>query len=264
MNENSGSGSDLWRAVAKLWYVVLACVLAAVAVGAWYASRPQEWTSEATLLLRPSPGNALSAETMTSSQQSVIALNTEAALVTSPAVVQLANDQSAKDDSSVRFKAGDPRVDASVADNTQIMTIRFRGESSAEATDGARALAKAFLDFRLNQSTQVRQRRLDALKDQLDDAQDRLTRWLSASTPEDKAVAATQVQLWSSRVAAVQESIGTAESEDTNPGRVVAPPSTPERTGLAPTTLLLAAGLLGLIVGAALALLLAAFRRRRV
>lgn len=244
----------------KFWYVVLALLLLGVAGGFWYSSQPAVWDSRATVLLRPTPGNALSPDMLVSAQQSIIGISTEAQLVTSAPVILAVNEEL-----DTELEPGDEHISVSAAQNTQILAITYRADTAAEAFEGARVIANTYLDFRRSQSTEVQDRKLDTLNDELADAQRRLTRWLRNTDTDtrDRAVAATQVQLWSSRVAAVQESIGLIEAEDIDPGRLVAPPSKAESDRASASTVWGVALGGGLLAGMALAVMLGWLRMRK-
>lgn len=240
------------------WIIpIVVGVLVGLAIALTYASRPVTWTSTASILLRPTPGNAWSPDMLVSSQQSTIALTTEATLVNTPPVLELVNKDLGTD-----LDPEDGRVSATVASNTQILSVTFRANSKGEARDGAASVAQSFLSYRESQSTTVQDRRLDSLNADLKTAESRLQKWLGTNGPGQQSLANTQVQLWSSRVAALQESIGTAEGVDTDPGRMVAPPSSPTRQQYR-TSLVLGTGIgVGAVVGAVGAWLLELRRNR--
>lgn len=204
--------------------LVLTIVLVGGGVGlaAWFQERPATWSSTSTVLLRPTPGNAWSPEMLVSSQQSTIALATEASLVNSPPVIDAVNGKL-----DAELEAGTPRISASVAQNTQVLSVSFQAPSAAEAREGANAVADSFLEYRTEQSQAVQERRLKSQRAQLREAQSRLRIWIGKQGTANPAVVQSQTQLWSSRVSALQEAIGTTESIDTDPGRVVAPPTAP-------------------------------------
>src|SRR4051794_14668808 len=69
--------------------IIAITVLVTTMAGAFAMSRAPHYTSSARVLVRPLPGNALSSDSIASSQQITVAMETEAGLVNSPAVTKL-------------------------------------------------------------------------------------------------------------------------------------------------------------------------------
>ncbi|MEP6664813.1 MAG: hypothetical protein ABJA81_00020 [Nocardioidaceae bacterium] len=234
-------------AIRRRWPLVLlvAVVFAAAAAGL-VAGRPTEFTAAARTLLRPIPGNALSADATQSSQQITIAMETEAQLVTSPDVVTLVNDKLGSS-----LVAGSAAVVASVPANTEIIRIEFTAGTPQEAQDGAQAFADAFLRYREQQAKDTQNRQIDSLRSQLTAAQkgfDKASKASESVIPPPGSAA--QVQLFAGRVATLQDSIGNAEAIDTNAGSVVTPAALPQSAaGLSKVVLIAAAGIAGFAFG---------------
>jgi polysaccharide biosynthesis transport protein len=231
---------------------VLVIVIAFTCAGIGYALlRPSHYTSTAKVLIRPLTGNNLSPDTLSSGQQVTVAMTTEAGLVTSP-------DVYARVQEALRPQPVPPpsAVTALVPPNTTIVQVRVTAGSAVVAANGAQAYANAFLAYRAGQTLRVRDTELTSLHAQERQASAKLTAAsASAASQKPPPDAATQVQLWATRLATIKGSIGDLEATDKNPGSVVAaavPPSSPD--GLNPILLVLAAIIIGLGVGAVLAI----------
>ncbi|KRF13761.1 hypothetical protein ASG90_13045 [Nocardioides sp. Soil797] len=222
---------------------------------AWFSTGGgTTYSSTAAVLLRPIPGNALSPEIGSSSQQSTVALETEAELVNSPSVLDMVNRDLGTD-----LAPPDHRIVATVATNTQILDITFTAPTSAEAREGARSAATSFLQYRADQSDAVQTRQLGRLDTQLETAKEQLRQASQKNQNNPTSGNATQVQLYAGRVAALQESIGSIEATDTDPGTLIAPASRPVKSKTPRTLITLGA----LLVGLGLGVMLALWRQRR-
>ncbi len=239
-------------AIRRRWpLVLLVAVLFAVAAAALVAGRPSEYTSAARALLRPIPGNALSADSTQSSQQITIAMETEAQLVTSPEVVKLVNEEL-----GTSFEAGTTDVVASVPANTEILRIEFTAGTPAEAQAGAQAFAEQFLIYRSQEAERTQDRQIKSLRGQRAAAVEGFdTASRQAEQINPRPGAAAQVQLFAGRIASLDEAIGNAEAIDTTPGTVTTPAALPQSAaGLSKIALIGAAGMAGIGFGLVLAI----------
>lgn len=234
------------------WRIVVAvALLFTVAVGAFALSQSPSYTATAKVLVQPIPGNALTSDLSSNTSQTTVAMETEASLVTSPEVTTLAN-KTLRDN----LDAGSPAVTATVPENTLIVRIDFKANSRARAQAGAQAFATAFLAYRSDKAKANVKFTLDSLEKQAKTAQDNLKRAsTTASGPKPPPDAASQVQLYASRLAGLQASIGELQTTNTQSGSVVTPARVPDsRTGVSPALLIGAAALLSIAGGLAIAI----------
>ncbi len=240
----------------RWWIPVVFALLAALGGWALASSRTATYTSSVEVLVRPLVGNPLAPDTGVSTQQVTSAMATEAQVVDSEAVADLAAPSL-----SEPWVPGSGTVKSEVPSNSQIVDITFQAESADDAQAGAQATAEAFLDNRAVVAKQAQSQRIDILKNQAASARESLERAVKASA-SDKAgpEAAQQVQLVANQLVTIRTTMSTLRATGGNPGTVVAPASLPESPGGPPAYLLaLAAGLLGLLLGAGVAI----WRERR-
>jgi Mrp family chromosome partitioning ATPase len=177
-------------------------------------------------------------------------METEAGLVNSPNVAALV----AKAMKS-NVTAGSTAVAASVPPNTQIVEIQYTSSSARRAQEGAQAYADAFLVFRASQANDNLQHQLNILAKQAKSAEDSLKKSsVAASSAKPPADAAAQVQLFTNRLANLQETIGQLQAQATDAGSVVTPATAPPApTGISPLLLILGAACFALLAGVCLA-----------
>ena len=235
--------------------IVVAVAITGVVAGATLI-RHRQYAASAEVLLRPISGNPLSPTSTANGQQVTVAMETEAGLVTSPGVVDLVNKKL-----GTSLDAGLRAVKATVPPNTEIVQIKFTGKTPAVAAQGAQAFAEAFLTYRQSQAAATQNFQLDSLQKQSKDAQDGLKKAsaaaASSSAPTD---AGAQVQLYASRLATLQDSIGSLLASNTDSGTVVTPAAKPHKpAGIPPYVFIAVAALMGLALG----LILAIWRERK-
>ena len=235
----------------RLWIPVLFALVAAL--GAWYLadSRSSTYTSSVQVLVRPLVGNPLAPDTGFSSQQVTSAMATEAQVVNSQDVADLANPTLPQP-----WTPGSGTVKAAVPPNTQIVAITFTADNADAARTGAQTTAEAYLQQRANVAKQAQSERLKILKKQAASTQASLDRAVKASSsPTAGPQAAQQVQLLANQAVTIQDTITTLQATGGNPGAVVAPATLPKSSNqLSSVLIALVAGLLGLLLGAALAI----------
>jgi capsular polysaccharide biosynthesis protein len=238
-------------ALRRRWPLVVALTLLVTAAFAALAlSRAPSYSSSAKVLLRPLSGNALSPDSSRNAQQVTVAMETEAGLVNSPEVAALVSTKL-----RTTVTAGAKDVSASVPPNTQIVQIRYEASSRDAARAGAQAYADAFLAFRKQLATDTVKHQLEILGQQAKTVSDNLTK-VSANAASTKPApdAAAQVQLYTNRLANLQDSIGNLEAITTDPGSVVTPAAAPASpSGLSPAILIGVGAFLGLLIGLAVA-----------
>lgn len=241
------AGTSFPRSLRRRWPLVVVAALLGCAggVGLGRVASPT-YSSSTSVFLEPVAGNPLDGTSPSNAQQLVVAMQTEASLVTAPDVLARASKMIGH-----RLAPGTTQVTASVPTNTQIVQIQFTGSSPARAEAGAAAVAKAFLEHRSHEGTATLQRQLATLENQRRAAQAQLSDALhQASGPKPAGGTSSRVQLATSRVANLDQSIGTLQAEAVDPGSVVAPASTPVAGLLEqPRVILAGTGLAGLLLG---------------
>ena len=235
----------------RLALVLVVAFVVTAAVGTYALRIAPQYTSSAKLLLRPIPGNALSPDSAKNGQQMTVAMETEAGLVNSPGVAELVG----KELKSV-VSAGSTSVSATVPPNTQIVQVQYTDSSAAKAQAGTQAYADAFLKFRAEQAKDNLDHQLEILGKQARTTAENLKKVAAdAASSKPSADAAAQVQVYTNRLANLQDSIGQLESTNTDAGSIVTPAGLPEgRGGISPLFFIAFAALLGLGAGVSLAI----------
>lgn len=229
------------RLLSIIVITLAATALAAIVAWQW----PASYTSKTDVLLTPVVGNALAPDTARSGDQINVAMQTEAGLIASPPVAELVSD----DVGSV-VESGDPAVSATVPPSTQIVSIEYRATTSADATRFSGAYARALLDSREQRTQQNIDGQLEILKKQQEAALFGLKQASADLVGGKSPEASGMVQLYTNRLAAIEEKIGSLEATPTSPGTIISPASKPTRADGIPAPLMIVAGLLfGLVVG---------------
>lgn len=211
---------------------------------------PDSYTSSVDIMLSPTTGNALAPDSARSGDQINVAMQTEAGLISSPAVAELVGEAIGS-----IVEPGDPNVSAAVPSNTQIIRVAYSADTVADAVKLSDAYARAFLEYRSNRTKSSITSQLDVLKEQEEAAAEGLRTAGSAAQDGDSPEAIGLVQLYTNRLSAIQEKIGTLEATPSMPGSVISPASPATASDGLPTALLIIAGLgLGLGVGGVLAI----------
>lgn len=232
--------------------LILVCVLVVAALAYGYTrTLTDSFSSSSSVLVKPTLGNPFSPETGASGQQVTIAMTTEASLVNSAGVAEIANKTLPH-----AWEPGSSTVKATVPPNTQVVRIVFTAPSAREAQAGAETVAKAYLDYRLAQTTGSQKARLATLEKQAKVVRTNLDKASAEADQEDPPANAVQnVQLYANQLVTLQTTISTVQAAGSNPGAVVTPPALPDKPSGLDDRLIIAGGLLlGLVLGLALAL----------
>ena len=240
------------NALRHQWPVILVAVIVMAAAGAFVGrGLSAAYNSTSSVLLKATIGNVLSPDSSKSSQQITVAMTTEAELVTSPQVTDLVNKKL-----GTSIPASSSAVSVTVPVSTQILQIAVNGTSAKDAQARTEAFAEAFLTYRTDQSKALIDQQVKDLAVQEKAASDGLKKATTdAAAPQPSADAVARLQLYSNRVATLQDSITTLQSSSTDPGVVVAPATLPsDASGLPAWIFLVVGGLLGLGLGGVLAL----------
>lgn len=233
-------------ALRRRWLLVVAsAVVVATMVGGLALHATPKYVASASVFLQPITGNALSPDATVNGQQVTVAMETEAGLVDSPAVVRRVS--AALGVPAEQLRSG---VSASVPSNTKMVQIQYQASTPEAARAGAQGFAEAYLAFREALAADAQDRQAAELRSQVDQASKSLEQ-LAGKTGD---FAAARRKVLVSRLVALQTSIGQLKATDVHPGVVSSPSETPTApTGLDPSYLIAAGLLLGLAVGMVLA-----------
>lgn len=234
--------------------VLMTTLLTVGAGAAFLTSQDMTYTSTASVLLSPAPGNPLTAEAASGSTiQFTVAMQTEAELVRSPAIRDVVADELG------RPVPGPHEVLAvDVPSNTQMLEVSITSDSPSSAQEAAQAFAEGLLAYRAERATRSQQSRVETLQQRLVDADEDLRRATAeAAEGGETSYASREVELLVDRIARLGNSLSEAEAVSTSPGSVINPALLPEQAdGLPRALLLVAVGVVGLVLGSLLALLL--------
>ncbi len=229
-----------------LLFALVGTALAGIAAWAW----PQTFTSTADVMLTPAVGNALAPDSARSGDQINVAMQTEAALIVSPPVAALVSEEVGYD-----VEPGDVGVTATVLPNTQIIRIEYSADTADAAVDMADAYASALLEYRRSRTEDDVNGQLEVLAGQQENASAGLKQASIDATGSESLEASGMVQLYTNRLAAIQEKMGTLEATPRSPGSVTSPASRPTSSDGIPALLLIPAGLvLAILLGCAYAI----------
>jgi succinoglycan biosynthesis transport protein ExoP len=246
----------LGDALRRYWAVLLVCAVGlAIAGGLFASTRPTSYVASARVLLRPTIGNPLGPDNATSGQQVTIAMQTEATLVDSDPVAALSNASLTN-----KWKPGGGTVHASVPPNTQVLLITFKARSARAAQAGAQSVADNYLAYRKAQSAATVKARSDVLTKQVATVTTKLTAAEKAQTSTSTTAstnAARQIQLLTSQLVSLQDTLSGLQGTDTAPGSVLSPATLPSKAaGIGPQVIIAVGALLGLLAGLVLAIAL--------
>lgn len=234
--------------------VILVSTFFALGISVIYvATASFTYTSSAVVLLAPAPGNPLTAEAASGSGvQTTVAMSTEAELVRSPAVSEIVSDELGRTSPDV-----DERLVAAIPANTQMLELSFTSPSPERAQEGAQGYADGYLAFRSERSTSTQDASIATLNEQITAAEADLRRAVGeASAAGGASFASQEVQLLTDRLAQLNNRLSAAQSVSIAPGVVISPATLPTATnGLPPWAYLVAAAIIGLLLGCGYAVL---------
>ena len=246
--------SSLRQVVRHHWPLVALCLVGGAAVAGLYSTTVEpSYTSTAQILLYPAPGNSLTPEAASGSGlQLTTAMETESGIVQTPEVSEYASNELGRE-----VPGAGERLSVDVPGGTQVVEIAFTSTTPERATQGAQAMSEAFLAYRSDRAEISQERLLENLRSQASTADENLRRATSdaAQGPSD-SYAVQEVQLFTDRLAQLNDSISVAEVVSTDPGRIINPADTPSGSNELPAWALTVAGaVLGALGGLVLALL---------
>lgn len=240
------------NALRRKWPIIVVTMVLLAALGAFAGGRlVAGYTSTTAVLLKATTGNVLSPDAAKSSQQITVAMTTEAQLVISPQVTDLVNAKL-----GTTIPPSSNLVAVTVPASTQILQIAVTADSAADAQKRSEAFGEAFLKYRQSQTKTLVDQQVKDLDAQAKTASDELKKAeADANVPQPSADAVARLQLYSNRLATVQDASATLKSTSNDPGTVIAPAILPDSaSGLPSWVFPLAGALLGLGLGVVIAL----------
>ncbi|MGA8245779.1 MAG: Wzz/FepE/Etk N-terminal domain-containing protein, partial [Nocardioides sp.] len=198
----------------RRWVSSLLTFLAVVLLaGAYSMVHSPTYSSSTTVFLQPLTGNALATASSSNPTALTVAMETEASLASSHQVLDLAAKSLGRTPGPVT---------AIVPQNTQIVRIRYTGTSPASAEAGATAVANAFLAFRTSQADASIQRQKGNIEKQIRSTRASLKKTLAQiSSGVVSPKTTVDVQLLTTRLSGLTDSLATVDALNTNPGSVV-------------------------------------------
>lgn len=256
MDEESRGGRRLPSVVPALrhhWFAALLCILGALLLGFTYsASVERTYTASSTVLLNPLAASPLTSEAAGGSgAQLNVALETEAQVVSSPAIEEAVSDRL---DRLVPDDGESMTVE--VPTGTQMVRITFTSQTPARAQEAAQAFAEEFLSYRQSRAVEDQESTLESLADQLESTEQLLRDALAdaADDGQGSSFASRQVGLYTDRLSALNSRVSSTEALATDPGRVLNPAEQPPGSNeLSTLRVLLLAAVVGLLAALAVA-----------
>lgn len=253
--EDTPTLADHWSVLRRRRRIIAFCVVIAVAAAGallWWSG--PTYTGTSAVVIRP-----ISSEAFQETRIEDVGASTEAAIVGSTVVAEIAARQlglAATEASDLRS-----RVEVTNPVGTLVLRVAFTDPNPRAAQAGAQAFAEAYLENRRANADRIRSRgiarngsRLAQLEEDLAAAIDAVNAAPAGSAARIAAEGTRDDIL--SRITAVTASSVSLERVDTDPGQIIRPAELPASpSGPSPVVVLLAAGVLGLIVGAAIAFL---------
>ncbi|ONI69876.1 hypothetical protein BWI15_25520 [Kribbella sp. ALI-6-A] len=245
-----------WSGLARRLPVIVALLAVGTTLGFLGArQQPAAYTATATVLVEPANGNPYAPGAR---GQNLANLGTEAQLVSSDAVAQLAK-------STLRSKASVAALVEQLAvtnpPNSQVLEVAYTDLNPAAARDGANAFANAYLVARERRAAESVQAQINNLTKARNANQSALQRNLAA---RDKTTAGTPARvLADQRVATTTAEATKLENQISDlrlfqgdPGQVLSPATLPTGTAGLPGWIMPVAGAgIGLLLGLVLAIM---------
>lgn len=230
-------------------------VLLALILGAGYlVVAERTYLSSAKVLVRGAPTDSIAENSRTTDD---VNLDTEAQVVTSLPVAELAEDQLS---SGLTLPSLTERVTVTVPPNSTVLQISYQAFDQSEAQAGAQAFASAYLDNRSQTAQEALDAQISRLRSELDLASSELTDVAAElqgveATFEERAALRGQRALLNTRLVALNTRLAALQSLFAPSGDIInnaqrpTAPRTPN-----PELVLPAALFAGLLLGLALAL----------
>lgn len=253
----------LVRAIRRHLILIVACTLFVALAGLLVGQRVgDQYEATTSVLLHPLRGNPYTTEER---GDDLANLETEAQLVNTDAVIELARDRLDTEQAPERIRT---RVSVDVPTNTQVLELTYTARDPEQARAGAEVFAETYLDYRRQRAQQAIDNQLTGLDGQRASVQQQF----DETTAELATVGAdaTRRTYLEERISALAGQLSTLETEqsmlaatDLEPGQILSPARRPDAASGLPTAVFVAAGALaGLLIGLVTALILACTDRR--
>jgi capsular polysaccharide biosynthesis protein len=230
---------DLFRPLRRRWRWVVAGLVAGVLGGALVSVLiPVRYSATTSVLVTPT-GGATSANDVNGRTKDEINLDTEAQLVKSAGVADLARRRFAPNQSAAAIAR---RVSVAVPANTTVLRISYRASSRRQARDGANALAAAYLANRAATAQIVLNRQATAISREIASVE--------ATRLKARRSGATGVVNYAAQIASLSGRLTSVETTVVTPGRIITRAGLPgSRSGPGALLLLLSGAMLGGLLG---------------
>ena len=258
MSSQSGDSTlqlgDYLRLAKRRWWAIALGLLVGLSAGyAFTATRGQQYTSTASVLVQPVGTDTEVANGRTSGP---VNLDTEAQLVRSSAVEAKAHDLLR---TSLSPEDLGEAVKVTVPANTSVLNIAFTADNPEGAQQGAHSFAEAYLAVRSDTAkgqVAARIKALQALIAGLAAQQKQYAGQLAALPPDspDRSAAQAKLNNVNTQIDAANGQLIPLQTEQVNPGSIISDAQLPDSTSGPLGILAIASGLLlGLLFGLLLA-----------
>lgn len=244
-----------WSGLARRLPIV--ALLMAIGTGLGFLGahqQPPTYSATATVLVEPADGNPYAPGTR---GQSLANLGTEAKLVSSDAVAQVART-ALRSRASVAALVG--KLAVTNPPNSQVLEVSFTDTSPTAARSGANAFANAYLVMRGRRASQSVQAQIDNLTKARAANQSALQRNVAALAKTDpgspaRELAEQRVQAATTEASKLESQLSDLRLFHGDPGQVLSPATIPTGAANVPGWLLPVAGAaLGLLIGLVIAI----------
>ena len=243
-------------ALRRQWLpILIVTLLAGLVVGGYAYSRPVTYAATTRVSLTALTGNPLAPDSVGSSQQVFVAMNSEAALVNSAGVTALVGKKL-----GLTIPGGSSKISAKVVANTETIAITYVGERPAKAIAGSLTTAQQYLAYRSAQATATVAAKIATLKALQTTAQANLDRATAALRRKHPPLgAAASVAQYATETASLGKSITQLQATNVGqPGAVTTVATTAKATGKPPWLY----GLIGALVALGVSVLVVLVRAR--
>jgi capsular exopolysaccharide synthesis family protein len=239
----------------RRWLIAITTLVCLLAAGAITKEMKKSYTATATVLAKPIVEDPFSSSTQ--SKTAPIDLDTEAQVVTSTSVAEIA-DKAIHSGLAMDKLAKNASV--TVPANSSVMQIAYTASSPAKAQVGANAFANAYLTYKRDQAQASMNSQVTAIKSdaasttkQLQDVTGQLAT-LPANSP-NRPYAASQQNVLQNHLQDLSQQLSTLAATPLDPGTIIAAANLPKHPSSPSLTMNFAIGLMaGLLLGLILAL----------
>ena len=227
--------------------LVIATMVVILGLAVLYViASPATYTSSSVVLLGPAPGNPLTPEVASGNvSQLTVALETEARLVPTPAVVAAASEIAGEE-----LPHSSQVLTVAVQSNTQMLEIEYAANTPEKAQAGAQAFADGYLEVRANRADATQAAQIERIRQQIEASDADLQQAIAEAAGEEGTHAAQQVPLYADRLAQLGNALSAAETVSTDPGTVISSAELPEGSDDLPAWMVLTgAALMALVIG---------------